>query len=454
MRRSASGLLAAALVATLAACGGVTGGDDGDDGGGDTGTGEVSGRIDTMGFTAEDVIAKSRVAAVRKAFPDLELEIISGAFDEKQFLAAVAGETPPSLVYLPRSELGTYAAKGALVPLDECLEARGVDLGQYRDSALEQVTYDGQVYGVPEFNSVRVVLKNTAALNEVGIPVEEFSTADWDALAVAADQLTVASGSDLSRIGFDPKIPEFFPMWVAANGGQLLSDDGLTPALDSPEAIEALEYTLSLVDAAGGWATFKDFRDTWDFFGDDNQFVADQIGAFPMEDWYLDVLAEVSPRAPVATSAFQGRDGEPLTYATGNAWALPAGGENPDAACAFAAEMTSTETWVTAAQASKADRAKSGGEYLGTWTANEEADARIFEEVYEPTGVESLDQAVEVIQSVQDVAISDPPSPAAGEVKTAWEDAILRALEGKQTAAEALAQAQQEAVAAIEEATS
>ena len=454
MHRSAARLVPGVLaVGLVVSCGGVGGG--GDDGDGDTsGGGEVSGSIDTLGFSTEDVIAKSRVKAVEEAYPDLDIKIASGGFDEQQFLTAVASGDPPSLVYLARSDLGTYAARDALEPLDDCVDQQGIDMGLYRDAAVAQVTYGDSVYGIPEFNSVRIVLSNTGALSDAGLPAEGINVADWQALEAATSELSRSSGSDIERIGFDPKIPEFFPLWVAANGGQILSEDGLTAYLDSPEAVEALEYTLGLVEETARWADFKAFRDSWDFFGDNNQFVADQVGAFPMEDWYLDVLADVSPDAPVTASAFQSRSGEPLTYATGNAWAVPKGAPNVEAACAFAATMTSTETWVRAAQASKEDRAKSGGEYLGTWTANEAADEQIFTEVYEPSGVESLDHAVEVVQSVQDVAVSDPPSPAAAEVKKAWEDAILRALEGDQTPAEALAQAQQEATEAIQQATS
>jgi len=453
MRGSAVRLVPGVLVVGLVvSCGGVGGDDDGGDMSG--GGGEISGTIDTLGFSTEDVIAESRVQAVKDAYPDLRIKIASGGFDEQQFLTAVASGQPPSLVYLPRSDFGTYAARNALEPLDDCLEDQGVDMGLYRDSAVAQVTYEDSVYGIPEFNSVRIVLSNTDALSEAGLSAEGIDVADWDALAAATGQLSRTSGADIQRIGFDPKIPEFFPLWVAANGGQILSEDGLTPSLDSPEAVEALEYTVGLVEQTAPWADFKAFRDSWDFFGDNNQFVADQVGAFPMEDWYLDVLADVSPDAPVTASPFRTREGAPITYATGNAWAIPKGAPNPEAACAFAVTMTSTETWITAAEASKADRAKSGGQYLGTWTANEEADEQIFSEVYEPSGVESLDNAVEVVESVQDVAVFDPPSPAAAEVKKAWEDALLRVLEGDQTPAEALAQAQQDATEAIEGATS
>lgn len=442
----------AALSLASAACGGV-GSDTG--GSGDSGgsvSGDVKGSMTSLGFSVEDEIAKARVAEVEKAYPDLDLKVTSGAFDEQQFLSAVASGKPPSAVYLSRSELGTYAAKGALLPLDDCIDSQGIDMSVFRESAVSQVTYDGHVYGIPEFNSVRLVLANTSALQDAGLSADDVDVSDWQGVMTASKELYQTGGSGIERIGFDPKIPEFFPLWVAADGGQLVSDDGQTAYLNSPEAVEALTYTISLVDANGGWSDFKTFRDTWDFFGDNNQFVADQLGAFPMEDWYLDVLADVSPDAPIDAMPFKDKEGNLLTYATGQAWSIPKGSDNPAAACAFAKTMTSTDAWLAAAKASKADREKSGGAYLGTWTANSEADDRIFSEVYEPSGTKSLDNAVEVVKSLQDSAIVDPPSPAAAEVQKAWEDAVLRALQGDQTPEEALSQAQEEATAAIADA--
>lgn len=459
MRRSPRLVIAGTALSLLAtACGGVGG--DGGGGNGDTTEGgseqgEPSGEIDTMGFSLQDVIASARVDAVKEAYPGVRVRVVEGGFDQQQFLNAVASGDPPSLVYLSRTDLGSYAARDAILPLDDCIDQQSIDMDMYRDAAVEQVTYDGQVYGIPEFYDVRIVLANPEVLDEAGLAMADIQSDDWDQLEQASAQMAQTSGNNITRIGYDPKIPEFFPMWVAANGGQLVSDDGLTPMLDSPEAVEALEYTVGLVETTAPWARFKAFRDTWDFFGGENQFVNDQVGAFPVEQWYLDVLAEVSPDAPVEAQPFLDREGEPLTYATGQAWAIPQGAEDTaEAACAFMKVMTEPDTWVAAAEASKRDRERGGGVYTGTYTANEEADERIFAEVYEPTGQESLDRATQVALDVQDAAISDPASPAGAEVLTAWEDAILRVLEGEQTAQEALAQAQQEAEDAIQEATS
>src|SRR5690606_16957517 len=254
----------------------------------------------------------------------------------QQFLTAFASGNPPDIVSIDRQTLGTYAANGTFMPLDECIANHDIDMSQYRDVAVEQVTVDGQIYGIPEFFNNLMLIINTDALEEAGLTLDDVDTSDWEALAELNRALTVGSGNDLTRMGFDSKLPEFLPLWVRANGGAMLSDDGRTAMLNSPEVVEALEFAVSIYDDQGGFAAMKAFRDTWDFFGGNNQVVADQIGFWPMEQWYMNALAGVSPDAPVAFKAFTDKEGNPLSYSTGSAWAIPVGSSNPEAACAFA----------------------------------------------------------------------------------------------------------------------
>ena len=224
--------------------------------------------------------------------------------------------------------------------------------------------------------------------------------------------------------------------------------------LATPEAVEALTYTLSLHEVAGGRQAFSAFRDTWDFFGADNQLVADQLAAFPMEQWYFNVLAEVSPDVAITVKPFTDRQGEPLTYATGNTWAIPRGAKNPEAACAFMKTMTAPETWLAAARARAETRAAEGQLFTGVYTGNRVADEQIFSEVYQPSGDVAFDQAVQVALDVQDNAFAIPANPAGAQFRQAWMDAVNRALNGEQDPQTALEQAQEEAQEALDDAWS
>ena len=426
------------------------GGDEEQPTGGDQGT--VSGTLSTFGFSLPDEIATTRVDTFKKAYPQVQVKITEGGFDEQQFLSAVASGAPPDLVYVDREIIGTYAARGAIQPLDDCIARAQIDMGQYRPAAVQQVTVDGKVYGIPEFYSVRVMMINDRAVKEAGLSPSDVDTSDWSKLAGLAQKLTVTKGGKLQRIGFDPKIPEFLPMWVKANGGALLSDDGRTAQLNDPKVVEALTTTAGIVQANGGWNKLKSLRDSFDFFGAKNQFARDQLGAFPMEDWYLNVLAEASPDVDITVTPFKDRQGNPLTFVTGSAWAIPKGAKNPDAACRFAKTMTEASTWVAAAKARSEARAKKNLPFTGLYSGNKVADEQVFGQVYKPSGNAKFDEAVQTVLGVQDVAFATPPSPAGAEFQKAWQDAVNRVLAGQMEPAAALERAQREAQAALDKA--
>lgn len=411
-----------------------------------------TGELSVMGFSLPDEVATVRVDRFRELYPDVELNITEGGLDQQQFLTAVASGNAPDVVYISRELLSTYAARGALMPLEECISNQSIDMSQYRQAAVDQVTIDGQIYGIPEFFNVILVIANTAALEEAGLSVEDVNISDWESITELNEALTKIEDGQVTRIGFDPKLPEFLPLWAAANGVQLISEDGRTPNLNDPAVVEALEFAVALHEASGGREDFMAFRDTWDFFGGNNQFVQDQLGVFPMEQWYVNVLSDVSPDAPVAFLPFTDREGNPISYVTGNAWAIPTGSSNPEAACAFAKTMTEADAWIAAAEERARLRSEAGTTNTGIYSGNVLADEVIFGEIIQPSGNETLDQAIETAVAAMEGGFGIPANPAGSEFRQAWQDAVNRVLNGEQSAQEALDQAQAEAQAAFDEA--
>jgi multiple sugar transport system substrate-binding protein len=440
-----------AATALLAACGGVGGGDPSSSGSGSGSfsKGKATGALRTSGFGLGDEIASTRVDRFKAANPKVKLAVNEGGFDAQQFLSAVASGNPPDAVYMDREILGTYAGRGALQDLGRCIDATGIRLGDFRKPALDQLTLGGKVYGIPEFYNVRVLMLDRSLLEKAHLTPDDVSTTDWDALTAVAQKLTATSGGKPTTIGFDSKLPEFLPLWAKANGAQLVSPDGRRAQLDDPKVVEALRYAVSLSNVAGDYSKVKAFKDSWDFFGAENEFATDQLAAMPMEDWYFGVLADAAKdgKLPVVAKPFTDRQGQPVTMATGNAWAIPKGAKNPQAACTFIKEMTEKAAWIAAA---KAAAAKPG--YTGTDTGNEAADQVIFSDIYKPQGDPSVDEAVQVALGVQDDAFSTPATPAASEVKDAWMKAASDAVAGKADPAQALAAAQKTAQAALDRA--
>jgi multiple sugar transport system substrate-binding protein len=443
--------------------GGTPAGTPGESPAGTPGTGAevptgATGDLFAFGFQYQegaDEIATERIDLFLENNPDANVTYSESGFDEAAFLTALQTGQPPDVVRMDTAILGTYVARGVLQPMDDCLSQHGIDPGTYYDAARNQATIDGQLYGVPEFMTTMNWLVNESAFTDAGLDPANFDFSDWDAIRQANEQTLQANGQ-VNALGIDPKVPEFLPLWAKANGADLLSEDGMTAQLDQPEVVEALQFAVDLVNAHGSPSAFLDFRGTWDFFGADNQFAADQVAAHPMEQWYLNVLAGNSPDADTLARQFVDRQGNGITYATGGSIAIPTASRNPEAACIFALTLTHEEAWVRAAQERMRLRDESGEANTGVFTANQTANDRIFSEVVPPADMPApWGDNVQVYLDNWASAFAVPPSPANARIffgnESIVAQAVARALEGEDPQ-QVLTEANQEAQQAIDEA--
>ncbi|WP_129787109.1 ABC transporter substrate-binding protein [Promicromonospora panici] len=448
--RFAAGLLLVALGTTGCATG--IGAEDGAGADVDFGASpSPGGTLDVMGFGTGDEIGEVRHERAAEAL-GIDVKLSEGALDPQAFLSAAAAGNPPDLVYAERDQIGTFASRGAVLPLSACVEEQGIDTDAFVDTALDEVTFGDELYGIPEFNMVQVTMANADLLAEAGLTLADVDGSDPEAILAATEAMTRREGGKLSVIGVDSKLPEFLPLWAKGRGADLLSDDGRTAQLDDPAVVEALEQAVAVYDAQGGFPAVKTYRDSADFFGAGNQFATGQLGAMAMEQWYVNVLNESSPDAPLVFGPVKGPDGEVHAFATGSAWAIPVGAGDPAAACAYAARMTETDAWTDAAQARADAREADGLVFTGVLTGNEEADAAIRDTLVPTDAPEPWGGAIDAMYEGNDHTFAMPANPAGAEFETAWQDAVNRVLNGQQEPAEAMAQAQEEAQSALDEA--
>ena len=420
--------------------------------GGAVGELEASGEIFVYGMSYEnaDEIATTRIDYAAEQYPDVEPTFSESSFNAQELLTALQGSDPPDVIRMPRNVIGTYIQRGIFEPMDTCLQQTGVDPANYREAAIQQLTTDGTLYALPEAYAVRAWLIDNVLFEEAGLDPASFDWSDWDAIREA--NITILENTE-AKVGIDAKVSDpasadMFPMWVWANGGELVAEDG-TPQLNSAEAVEALEFVASMVEPYGGHTEFLDARgQTGDFFGAENQFALHLEGAFPMQQFYLNTLSQ-SPDVDISAAPFLTRDGDPITWADGDAIGIAADSDNKDAACAFVTSVLSTEAWVAAAEARQALREEEGAPNLGTVTGNIEADEIIFSEIVDLSEYPVFQDAVDVYLGLQDEALFIPQSPASEEVQLAWATAVDSVMNGDASAQEALDQAQQEAEDAI-----
>jgi len=399
-----------------------------------------SGNIFVFGFSyksTDDTIARTRVEKVNQDYGDLKVKFSESDFDTQPFLTALQSNDKPDVVRIPRDRIGSYISRGALEPMTDCVNRAGVDTSIYRKAAMDQLTSDGTLYALPDFYDTAIWMVDNKLWQDAGLDPASFDWGNWDQLKAANQKLLKGQGANLERIGIDPKVSgdySFFSLWVYASGGKLLSDDGKESLLDTPEVANALTFAKAIYDAHGGISPFLDFRGNvdknGDFFGSENQFTKHTEAAFPQQEWYLNVLAENTPKADLTFTPFQTTDGQPITFQEGTGWAIVKGTDNFDGACAFITDMVATDTWVAAAQARKQERDKDKLPFTGTFTGNSEADDQIFGQMVDLSKTPVFEKGVQAVLDAQDHAFSVPASPAGEEFRQIVLDAIDQALQG------------------------
>src|SRR3546814_5899495 len=139
-------------------------------------------RSSVMGFSGVDEIATSRMDLAEQELGEVDVSLVEGELDLQQFLSAVASGEPPAVVYANRNQIGSLAARGAILPLDRCIDGEGIDTSMYVPAALDQVTFNGPVYGIPEFNSVQLTMANAELLAAAGPTSDDVNGSSWEAM--------------------------------------------------------------------------------------------------------------------------------------------------------------------------------------------------------------------------------------------------------------------------------
>lgn len=403
---------------------------------------DVSGTLKTSGFNPSDEVGTSRADYAAGKLSGVKVTMDTTNFDPQKFAAQAAAGQVPDLIQVERYQVATLAAKGLILPLDQCFALWGVDpKSQYYPAAVTDVSYNGAVYGVPQFFQASALLADKRVLKAAGVTAADLDTSKPDQVVAAAKKMYRASGGNPSVLGFDPDAPGSTAIWFTAFGGGLYNSDG-SPTLDNPKNLVALDWMKALMDAQGGYAKVKSFKDTMDVFGDGNEYVKDQVGVQTWAQWYPNVLAATASKVSIEAIPIKDAGGQPIGMAGGTAFAIPKAAKNPSAACAWAVDATSTDAWLAAGQARAQTVAKDKSIATGLMTGSPAADQAIREKYVPKSGNADFDQVVDTYYSVLSNTKAMGSSPIGQQVNDELNNAVVVALSGEKTTQQALSDAQ------------
>jgi len=453
VKKSSKTLLALGLATSLglmSACGG--GGEAGSEESADTGpafTTNATGDLSAWGFENADEVGTSRLDYAEEKLNGVTIKIDATAFDAQKFTTRAASGDVPDVVQMDRRYVATYAARDLIRPLDSCFSAHGVDpRAQYYPSVVDDVSYDGQVWAVPQFYQPPAIILNKRVMDAAGVTAADIDPSKPDALLAAATKMYEASGGNPSTLGFDPVATGQSELWILGLGGQLIDAEGM-PTLDNPGNAKALAFLKQLMDAQGGYAKVKSFTDSFDTFGDKNQYVADQVGAQVNAQWYVNVLTPYVKDVEISAVPFKNAEGQPFAVAGGTSFVIPTNAKNPDAACAWAVNLTSQDAWMAAGAARAGTIADTPGAInTGLFTGSPAADQAIRSEYVKESDNAGFNETIATYYDVVSAGKSYGASPAGQQIQTEVQNAITSTLLGTKEPDAALADAQTAAMRA------
>jgi multiple sugar transport system substrate-binding protein len=220
-------------------------------------------RVQFYGTANDSIFASTRAAATAPVIQQWQEKTgitidnveLGGANYNDRLQVLIAGETAPDVVGVGGSAdpLGALLLAGAIWQLDTYVKRDRYDLSDYYPNSMSQYRHRNALWALPMDSNPSAMFVNRDLLAQAGVPLPPSS---WKAANWTWNDLLAAARS-LTKPGASPE-QTVFGAAVADNlktpsiavwgyGGELFDKELTKSALDSPRAIEALQFMADLV---------------------------------------------------------------------------------------------------------------------------------------------------------------------------------------------------------------
>ena len=241
-----------------------------------------------------------------------------------QIKAAYAGGTPPSVHVMHRHRIPEFAGIGAIADISGDLETAGIDKSDWSDAALDAVSYNGGIYGVPmDFHAnlwhVNMDIMTEAGLVTDGKPVLPSSP---DELLEHARKVKDTTGKDYLAADFAqfPIGVRFVLALMWQQEANIFTDDG-TATVNTDAAKNAIHAIAQLFDAglANPQLNYADSQQA---------FLNGEVAILVNGTWVVDFYTEEAAKAETGLNNYYVADfptlfGTGATWADSHMWAIP-----------------------------------------------------------------------------------------------------------------------------------
>ncbi|AGB41749.1 ABC-type sugar transport system, periplasmic component [Halobacteroides halobius DSM 5150] len=220
---------------------------------------------------------------------NVKYEPIQGSYMDK-LQTQLASGTAPDVFYVDSVWLPALASKNVLYPMDKFMKQSGVEDSEFLPGLINGFEYQGKQYGIPKGYSTLGLFYNKRMFKEAGITDVPDTWAELYQVAKKLTKDTDGDGKvDQWGMSLNTSLARFI-VFLHQNGEQLLNDSMTKSALDSPEAIKALEF-YNMLYQKGYAAQPGDVGAQW--LGD--ALGKDRVGMVVTGNWTIPFMKDQYP---------------------------------------------------------------------------------------------------------------------------------------------------------------
>src|SRR5262245_1826167 len=280
------------------------------------------------------------ISAWNSANPGIQVKGISGSIQTEEVAAAVAGGAPPDMVIMcDNGAVAGFAHDKVIMQLDPLLDSIKADKSDIIPASLKWVTYQGGLYGLPFGQDTWALYYNTDMFTAAGLdPSKPPTTPDelWDDAAKLTKR---AADGSLEVAGFIPDDPD----------RNLESTSNLFNCQFYDEASKKI--TVNSPECVAWFAWYKRWYDEYNknnamvnlvstrTGGDAGLMIAGKQAMAIYGEWENGAayLPQTAPNLHYETAPIPAisSDKYGAAFINGNAFMIPTGSTNPEAAAKF-----------------------------------------------------------------------------------------------------------------------
>lgn len=250
-----------------------------------------------------------------------DLGIAFGDYDNKLLPALTAG-TGPDICMGDLGNPKARAESGVIMNLAPYVRDSGFDTSLYLPAAVEQCTYQGDLYALPFITDTRVLYWNKDHFTAAGLDPET-PPASWAELIAMNEKLKVVSEGDpnrIERIGFSTRIGDAFPWTIGWTFGANLFDENHMPTFNTPELRDGLNMALTIQDQVG-LSAFDAFNEGTKALGF-SPFIGEAVSMIMATNTLYGQIKQYNPDLNFGVALIPTNDGQHNKSSWGNGYSL------------------------------------------------------------------------------------------------------------------------------------